>query len=302
MPKLSSKSVKKVAWTTVGFVYLLMVWGNLVSSTGSGLACPDWPLCHGTATPTIDFHTFFEWGHRLLAATASILILVTLYLVLGSPSSTPTLRRSGRSLAALLLLQVILGGTTVLLGLSPAVSTIHLLVATLVFSGLITVACVTTWSNPVAPRTQPKMRRLAIAGLVALLVQFALGALVRHTHAGLACPGFPRCLEGFFPVPFTFETAIAFIHRWWGFLLLGVFGHIAGAARKIAPEFVGAARAVGVLGVIQVLLGIFTVLSGLGTELRATHAAMGYGLWGLLFYCAIRAGAFRWLWSSRASA
>ena len=27
--------------------YLLIVLGGLVRATGAGLACPDWPLCHG---------------------------------------------------------------------------------------------------------------------------------------------------------------------------------------------------------------------------------------------------------------
>src|SRR2546423_14043799 len=161
--------MRKLAWITVAFVYLLMVWGNLVSSTGSGLACPDWPLCHGTLTPPLSFAVVLEWGHRLLAFTATCLIVATMIGVFRTKGDS-ALKRSGRSLLVLLVLQILLGATTVLLGLSPLVSTIHLVVATLVFSGLITVAAVSTWGNPVAKGATPKLKHLATAGLIAMLI------------------------------------------------------------------------------------------------------------------------------------
>ncbi len=295
--------IKKLAWLTVGFTYLLMVWGNLVSSTGSGLACPDWPLCHGTILPPISFSVVMEWGHRLLAFTASMLILATLISVFRAPlAPNSSLKTSGKTLLFLLVLQILLGATTVMLGLSPTVSTIHLMVATLVFSGLILVACVATWENPVISNPSPKVKRLALSGLVALLIQFALGALVRHSHSGLACPNFPNCLSGFFPAPWTYENSLAFIHRWWGVMMIGVFFHLATATPRHAPELARAARSAFGISIAQVLLGIGTVMSGLNTHSRATHAAVGYALWGILFYITVRAGGLQGLWKRQEAA
>jgi len=293
--------MKKLAWITVGLTYFLMFWGNVVSSTGSGLACPDWPLCHGTITPTLSADIVLEWGHRIIAFTTSLFILATLYFVFtNKDQAQENLKRSGRTLLVLLGFQILLGGLTVLLGLSVWVSTIHLLIATFVFSGLITVACVTTWNNPVIEPASPKIQRLAVAGLGALLVQFVLGALVRHNHSGLACPNFPGCLDGFLPIPLNFETAIAFTHRWWGFLMLGLFGHLSFAAPKLSPRLTPLTRQLFALSIAQVILGIGTVLSGLHTHSRAIHAALGYALWGILFFTAIRAGALRGIWQSKA--
>jgi heme A synthase len=293
--------MKKLAWITVFFTFFLMVWGNIVSSTGSGLACPDWPLCHGTITPAFSKEVFLEWGHRLLAFTASCLILatVTLVLVRSKGPGSERIKRSGRTLLVLLGAQVLLGATTVLLGLSPAVSTIHLIIANVVFCGLITVASVLTWGNPVIANPSGKVRRLAVAGMGAMIIQLALGGLVRHTHSGLACPNFPMCLDGFLPIPFTFETAIAFAHRWWGVILLGVFIHLTISAFKESPALGRAARNTMALAVAQIFLGIGTVQSGLNTHSRATHAAVGYLLWGSLFYVALRSGGFRWLWDRK---
>lgn len=290
----------RLGWLTVGFTYFLMVWGNLVSSTGSGLACPDWPLCHGTITPDFSIAVMLEWGHRLLAFTTTVLIIATVVYLFRAPKKLgyATLKKSGHSLLFLLGTQIVLGGTTVLLGLSVAVSTIHLIIATLVFSGLITVACCLTWGTPIIAKPSHKLRRLAVTGLAAMLIQLALGALVRHGHAGLACPRFPSCLDGFLPIPLTFETAVAFTHRWWGIVMLGLFFHLLRTAAKESKPLARAAGRLTGLSVAQVVLGIGTVMSGLNTHSRATHAAVGYAIWGLLFYVALRSGAFRWLWDS----
>jgi heme a synthase len=290
--------MRKLLWITVGMTYLLMVWGNLVSSTGSGLACPDWPLCHGTIAPAISGPVILEWGHRLLAFVTGILIISSIFSVFRAPAHT-NLRKSGKSLLVLLGLQVLLGGTTVLVGLSPVISTVHLLIAAIVFGGLIAVACVVTWKDPEVEKSSPKLRRLAVAGLIGLIIQLCLGALVRHTHSGLACPNFPNCLTGFFPLPFGLETALAFLHRWWGVLMLGLFFHLAMTATRQTPALGRSARRIFSLSVAQVILGVGTVMSGLQVETRAIHAAIGYALWGLLFFVAIRAGSLKWLWEDR---
>jgi heme a synthase len=291
-----SVRVRRLAWATVGFTYLLMVWGNIVSSTGSGLACPDWPLCHGTVAPPFRLDIMFEWGHRILAATATLLIVTTVISVLRASRDTRSpLRRTLKLLLALLGFQILLGGTTVLLGLSLAISTIHLLLANLVWGGLILLAAVVTYGDPEIRDASPRAKRLAWSALVAFLVQLGLGALVRHGHAGLACPGFPQCLTGILPDYWDFSTFVAFAHRWWGVALIGVFVHLALACHRI-PGLRGPSAVALALSLAQVTLGVLTVLTSLHVHTRAAHAALGYALWGVLFYLAVRIGVTRPIW------
>ena len=60
---------------TVAATYLLIVIGAVVRVTGSGLGCPDWPLCYGRLFPPLEFAPLLEYTHRLMGAVVSALIV-----------------------------------------------------------------------------------------------------------------------------------------------------------------------------------------------------------------------------------
>ncbi len=147
-----------------------------------------------------------------------------------------------------------------------------------------------TWTDSQTVEA-PKLKRLAASGLAALLIQYLLGAISRNYHAGLACPNFPSCAEGVFP--FSFESTLAFAHRWWGVLMLGLFIHFSIAALKSAPELFRSARRASGLAVAQVFLGVGVVMTQLHPDSRLCHVAIGYALWGITLYILARTGGFR---------
>ena len=49
-------------------VFALIVLGGVVRVTGSGLGCPDWPLCHGGFLPPPELEAVIEYSHRLVAS------------------------------------------------------------------------------------------------------------------------------------------------------------------------------------------------------------------------------------------
>ncbi|HSB43174.1 MAG TPA: COX15/CtaA family protein [Methylomirabilota bacterium] len=283
----------RLAWGAVVAVFVLMTLGNVVSATGSGLACPDWPLCHGSLIPPLRPDVLIEYSHRLAALAATVLILAVAGLTLRR-SRAPGTRRLAGLLPALLVVQILLGGITVLLRLPDLISTAHLINALLILAGLIVLAG--ALQEPAGgPRAAgvDRLRRLARVGLIVLLVQLALGGYVRHSGAGLACPDFPLCSGDVLPGQWL--AGVHWVHRWLGVLLLGLFVHLAVAGRTLG------ARLVAALAVLQVVLGIAAVLLQLPPAVRAAHAAVGYALWAVLVWVSVEAGSWRVLAAAAAA-
>ena len=273
----------RLAWAAVVAVFFLMTLGNVVSATGSGLACPDWPLCHGSLIPPLRLDVLIEYSHRLAALAATVLIVATTVLTLRG-TRAPGLRRLAWLLPALLAAQIALGGITVLLKLPHLISTAHLVNALLILAGLILLARGLQSAAPARARDD-RLRRLVRVGLIVLLVQLALGGYVRHSGAGLACPDFPLCSGDLLPTQWL--AGVHWVHRWLGVLLLGLLIHVAVAGRTAAT------RLVAVLAVLQVALGIATVLLQLTPVVRATHAAVGYSIWAVLVWVSVEVGCWR---------
>jgi heme a synthase len=278
--------VRTLTWAALVAVFLLMAIGNVVSATGSGLACPDWPLCHGKLIPPLQPDVLIEYSHRLTAAVASVLLIATIIATIRRGRSRGV-RRIALGLLVLLAVQIALGGITVLLRLPHLISTAHLVNALLILGGLVLLA-----SRPgtmvVDPSVQ-KSARLARVGVAVLLVQLALGGYVRHAGAGLACPDFPLCSGDVLPSHWL--AVVHWMHRWLGVVLIGVFIHLAIASRRTPAAT--AATVTAMLAVLQVTLGITAVLSHLDPSVRALHAAVGYALWGALVWTSARAGCWR---------
>src|SRR5712692_11907041 len=70
-----------LVYVTLALSFLVVVWGGVVRVSGSGLGCPDWPLCHGQFLPGLDTQTRIEWFHRFLGVAGGLslaaLVLIT---------------------------------------------------------------------------------------------------------------------------------------------------------------------------------------------------------------------------------
>jgi cytochrome c oxidase assembly protein subunit 15 len=166
---------------------LLLGAGGMVTSTGSGLAVPDWPLSFGTLMPAMRGGVFYEHGHRLAAGVVALMSLAQAALTL-RPAVPAEARTLARWAAGLILVQALLGGLTVLMRLPPAVSIAHACLGQTVFCLLLACAVTSSRSYLELPRDAAAGRvfLLAALGLGAAFVQLGLGALLRHT--GVAVP------------------------------------------------------------------------------------------------------------------
>lgn len=201
-----------------GATFILVFAGGLVTSTGSGLAVPDWPLSFGQFFPKMEGGVLFEHGHRLVAASVGMLVIALF--VWARLKAAPAVATLAACALGTVILQGVLGGLTVLMKLPPAVSVAHACLAQAFLCLTVALAAITgeSWRRPTAPieeRASVSIRTLALATSVAVYGQLILGAVMRHTKAGLAIPDFPLAFGGLIPPLTSPEIEIHFAHRVW---------------------------------------------------------------------------------------
>ncbi|HYM81323.1 MAG TPA: COX15/CtaA family protein [Candidatus Limnocylindria bacterium] len=276
-------------------LYGLIVIGSVVRTTGSGLACPDWPLCHGRLIPPLQFNVLIEWFHRLVALLVSVLLFVTAAWVFCHRVTRA--RLGGLAALTLMLLgaQILLGALTVWKLLDPAVVGGHLGVALLLFLATLTLTLVAqSEAEPLPTSTLPRPPGLLAAfGVVTALAyaQSLLGGLVSTHHAGLACPDWPTCFGEWFP-PLQGLVGLQMLHRYGAYLLTGLLLFAAARAR-LAPD--RAVRASGTLALgltaVQVVMGVCNVFLGTPVWLSAAHLANAAAILAVLVTVTYRIAA-----------
>lgn len=283
----------RLALLTVAATLGLIFMGGLVTSTGSGLAVPDWPLSYGMLMPPMVGGIFYEHGHRMAATTVGFLTLV-LAVWTGRKEDRRGMRVLAWAALAAVIAQGVLGGLTVLYLLPTPVSVAHACLAQTFFCVVIALAYSTSreWRSAGAVRI-PDERGLRVAASVAtglVFVQLLVGALMRHMGAGLAIPDFPLAFGRLVPSAWTAPVAVHYAHRVGAVLV--VLGVLWLAGRTLGTgdrRFAGPAWTAAALVAVQVALGAATVLTGKAVLPTTAHVATGAAVLGTCFFLTLRA-------------
>lgn len=114
-------------------VYFLIVLGGITTQTGSGMACPDWPLCFGELLPNLTTTVLIEMTHRYMAMIVGLLITSTFILAVRNYRNSKILLFSSAMSFLLVGIQGYIGMLTVTSILDPAIVTLHLALSTALF-------------------------------------------------------------------------------------------------------------------------------------------------------------------------
>jgi cytochrome c oxidase assembly protein subunit 15 len=287
---------------TLFLTFDLVLFGAFTRLTDSGLGCPDWPGCYGSASPLgarDEIHAaqsaqpsgpvthgkaWVEMVHRYLATAVGVLITVMTV-------AAWWLRRQDRSAVspwwatatlAWVIAQGAFGALTVTMKLYPAIVTLHLL------GGVGLLALLALQDQRFAPRPLALPRAalvLAWASAVLIVLQIALGGWVSTNYAVLACRDFPTCQGQWWPpmdfaqgfelqrelgetaagsyLPFAALTAIHVTHR---LAALAVFAAIGALAWRLAATGDASARRFAAvlvaLALLQAATGVSNVVLG----------------------------------------
>jgi cytochrome c oxidase assembly protein subunit 15 len=298
-----------------GATFFLLIAGGLVTSTGSGLAVPDWPLSFGMLFPPMVGGIFFEHGHRMVAGTVGILMLIlTVWLNRREPRDW--VRNLGYGAMGTIVAQAILGGLTVRLLLPPAVSVAHACLAQAFFCLTIAIALVTSprWDSgrPAAsapetpallPHESPSVDSrlliaragsslLALFALGAVFAQLVVGAVMRHLDAGVAIPDMSLGFGGW-PQTGNAQLALHAAHRIWALVVTALTVGLGVKVLRTPGDREGLdtpARTLLLLLPLQLALGILTVVTQKHAAIATAHLAVGALVLGATLILAIRLG------------
>ena len=276
-----SRGIHRLAAATATATFVLLFVGGLVTSTGSGLAVPDWPLSFGQVFPPMVGGVLFEHGHRLVATLVGCLtLLLALWLAIGEPR--PMIRATGLLALFAVVLQGILGGVTVLYKLPLAVTVTHACLAQAFFCLTVALAIVTGpgWASPPVRVASdgPPLALLAGATTAIVFGQLVLGALMRHMGAGLAIPDFPLAFGRVLPPLVTPSVTIHFAHRVGALaVVLAVAATVTRVLRHCA-ELRRPAVLAATLVLVQIALGASVIWTRRAVVPTTAHLAVGAAL------------------------
>lgn len=305
----------------------LIALGALVKSTESGLSVPDWPTTYGKFMFAYPLNKMaggikYEHTHRMLASIVGLLTLFLTIWLIRIKKIPAWIKRLGIFAFLTVVLQGVLGGLTVLYFLPVWLSTFHGVLAQTFFLIVILIAYALSverhkrWNIEEESYNQ-KFLQLALLLMGLVFVQLIIGNVMRHDQAGLAIPDFPTMGWTFFP---TFDQAwlnrinawrfennldpvnigqvmIHLLHRCWAFLILInilLLNNVAYKKCLDRPLILKTLYWLNIAIILQITLGISTVLSHKEAYTTTTHVTMGAIVLGLSLLMVLRASPMTW--------
>jgi cytochrome c oxidase assembly protein subunit 15 len=184
--ELTAARFRKLALASAVSLYVIVTSGATVRLTGSGLGCEGWPGCSpGAVFPEKDYHSFVEFGNRLVSIFPILLSLATATASIFVRGLPRWVKVTAWGAALGTLAQAPLGLITVRLDLDPVAVMSHFLLAIAVLAGAVVVVLEARRLEvgPADPLVPPWARWAGI-GFVAL----ALGLIVSGTLVTAAGP------------------------------------------------------------------------------------------------------------------
>lgn len=279
--------VKRLAVAATIGMFIVLMMGSTVTSTGSGEGCGrSWPLCQGKFIPSYAVETAIEFSHRIVTAVEGILIAATAIGALLVRRGSREVKIYVAVMLGTLLLQSGLGAAAVMWPQSPQIMAAHFGISMICFAAVFLLTRL-LYEDPNKPdplvlearaHPLPTWFTWGTWGMLAGSIVVAyVGAYLRHSGNEMSCYKWPRCDDSGFVPDMASPAGISFTHRLLALLLISLVYAMTYAAWKMLPRYrsvfiVLACAAVAIS--LQALAGGAVVLSELDVWSTLLHAAL----------------------------
>src|SRR5271165_6945303 len=267
---------RRLALAGAAFAATVVVLGAWVRLTNAGLGYPDWPTCyghiypnagHGAAQSGLEFaKALHEMIHRYFASTLGIIIFSLALWAVRFRKDRDQPVGAVVLLFLLVCVQGALGALTVTQLLTPMIVTAHLL-GGLTTLGILWWLALTPESRELSAR-EAALRRYALLGLAALLLQISLGGWTSTNYAAVACPDLPTCQSSWWP---RMDFRDAFVL--WRGLGIDYEGGVLANPARIAIHVTHRIGAVAA-GSVLIIVGYLCAVAGLSRRLKTAGSLL----------------------------
>jgi len=260
--------------------WALMTVGAFVRASESGLGCPDWPACHGQFVAG-GHHALVEELHRWVATVLVVGAIGLAVMVFRGYRHERRLTRPVVWMLALLALQVVLGGVTVLLRNVAWTVVAHYGGAALLVAS-ITLVAVRLAFPTAQPAPRDSFSRLVVWFVALSFGLLLAGSTLSNAGSDSACgQGFPLCNGALFP-SLNHLVVIALVHRVWAGAMLVLALWVLLRSRRDragAAPIKWAAITVSILYIVQAVLGFLIVGVSDSRATEVLHSSIGSLTW-----------------------
>lgn len=305
----ANRRFRRLALATVIIVYLLIIVGGVVRSTGAGMGCPDWPTCFGSWVPPTDISqlpenyqeiygaklkgevvfnpvkTWTEYVNRLFGVFTGLMIIAT---VIASFKFFKTPERPIFNWSFIALLLVIfqgwLGAKVVSSELHPGMVTIHMLLAIVIVFILLYVYARSfiIEKHPEARNDAQFLNPVLITALLFSFIQIILGTQVREDmDLVIRELGYNLRIEWISKLGIDF-----YIHRSFSFLIAGINIWLFLKVRKFERDFNIYSKLISYVLLIitlTVLTGVIMAYFGVPAFAQPLHLTLSVTMIGVQF-------------------
>jgi heme a synthase len=281
-----------VALVAIASLVAIILTGAAVRLTGSGLGCPDWPKCYGSAVPPLQSHALIEYANRIFTGIVGVAVIAASVLAWRRRPFRWHLALFGALLPIGVICQAVLGGLVVRYHLAPGLVMTHFLLSMLLLDASFALA----WCSRFEPgERRPSEDRLGVWAVRAL-IPFGQLTILAGTITTGAGPH-AGAHGGQLVHRFTFEGASTL--RWMverHAIIAGLFAAAAVAVFLVLRREGGDRRALRPLGFVIALLAVQGLVGGvqwalkLPTELVWLHILLATGTWLATLWTVATAG------------
>ena len=189
---ITADAYRKVAYTALVSLWLIVLTGAAVRLTGSGLGCPDWPKCYGGVIAPLQLHAWIEYGNRLLSGFVGLAAIAAGVLAWRRRPFRTELAVFGALLPLGVIAQALLGAQTVKSGLAPGYVMAHYILSMLILDAALALAWCSTYESGERARSTDRLSVWAVRCLLpigALTIFAGTAATAAGPHAGGAGTG-----------------------------------------------------------------------------------------------------------------